>query len=80
MAGRGFDATDPRDEVYSVLGLGRMPVKGAAQTAATPKAQDGREAMVVGYSKSVSEVYQYVAKFFIKRDKNLDILCILLTH
>jgi len=35
---------------------------------------------VVDYSKTVSEVYQHLAKYFINRDRNLDILCILSTH
>jgi hypothetical protein len=38
------------------------------------------ESMVIDYSKSVTEVYQYLAKYIINRDRNLDILCILLTH
>jgi hypothetical protein len=33
--------------------------------------------MLADYSKSVSEVYQYLAKYLINRDRNLDVLCIL---
>jgi hypothetical protein len=73
MVGREFDATDPRDKIYSVLGLARVLV-------ASPTATPGPNEMVVDYSKSVSEVYQNLAKYIINRDRNLDILCILLTH
>jgi len=40
----------------------------------------GTPSFPVEYSKSVSEVYQDVVKYFINRDRNLDILSILLTH
>ncbi len=65
MAGREYEATDPRDKVYSVLGLGRVnPPSGPLPSP-------------VDYSKSVSEVYQDVVKYFVNRDRNLDILAIL---
>ena len=36
--------------------------------------------MRIDYAASVSEVYQYVVKYIINRDRNLDTLCILLTY
>jgi len=74
MVGRVFDATDPRDKVYSVLGLAKVPLVEADSTS------PDTNPMVVDYSKTTSEVYQYLAKYIINRDRNLDILCILLTH
>lgn len=35
MCGRGFKATDQRDKVYSVLGLGRVDIGTTAQAAQT---------------------------------------------
>ena len=80
LSGREFDATDPRDKVYSVLGLGRVPTEtGISVRPAVPgKRRD--EKFPVDYAKSVSEVYQDTVKFFINRDRNLDILTVLLSH
>lgn len=84
MVGREFDATDPRDKIYSVLGMARVPIEGTNTENRRPlnitAGEEDIETMKVDYSKSLSEVYQYVTKFFINRDRNLDILCILLTH
>jgi len=74
MVGREFDATDPRDKIYSVLGMAKVPVADPTSTSPT------NQSMVIDYSKSISEVYQYLTKYIINRDRNLDILCILLTH
>ncbi|KAH8881748.1 HET-domain-containing protein [Thozetella sp. PMI_491] len=74
MAGREFDATDARDKVYSVVGLGRVP------TATLGDDQPASTSLPIDYSKSVSEVYQDVVKYFVNKDGNLDILSILLTH
>ena len=74
MVGRAFNATDPRDKIYSVLGLAKVPI--VESNSAPPDTNP----MVVDYSKTTSEVYQYLAKYIINRDRNLDILCILLTH
>ncbi len=77
MASREYDATDAKDKVYSVLGLARVPMTTIAQT---PSPESTTLPFTVDYSKSVSEVYQDVVKYFINRDRNLDILSILLTH
>lgn len=84
MSGENFDATDPRDKVYSVLGLGRTPTEAAIeldQTTPSPTLQLAyKEGMLIDYSKPVSEVYQYLAKYIINRDRNLDILCVACIH
>jgi hypothetical protein len=72
MTGREFDATDPRDKVYSVLGLAEVPMT-------TYRHPDGTSMFPVDYTKSVSEVYQDAAKYFINRDRNLDIMSVLLS-
>ena len=77
MASREYGATDPRDKVYSVLGLARVPM---TTTAETPAPDLRTLTFPVDYTKSVSEVYQDVVKYFVNRDRNLDILSILLTH
>ncbi|USP79427.1 hypothetical protein yc1106_06701 [Curvularia clavata] len=77
MVSRVFEATDPRDKVYAVLGIADVPIESNDSLEAhgdhTPK-------MRVDYGAGVSEVYQYTAKYIINRDRNLDILCILSTH
>jgi len=86
MVGREFEATDPKDKIYSVLGIARVPMKSGGGTYIHPRRapQGGSapeaEPMEIDYSKTVSEVYQYLAKYFINRDRNLDILGILSTH
>ncbi|ERF74877.1 hypothetical protein EPUS_03261 [Endocarpon pusillum Z07020] len=129
MISRHFEATDPRDKVYSVLGLGREPLQAqnaslepvrplaakdssglyaalyhhmvrcftymrdkvhstlgltsepvSEDTAALTEILAPPPKFIVDYSQSVSQVYQHVAKYFINRDRNLDILCILSTH
>ena len=90
MVGREFDATDPRDKVYSLLGISDVPFDGSSETAyANQKSatddmqsltQQQPQRLRVDYSASVSEVYQCFAKYLINRDLNLDILCILSTH
>lgn len=77
ISGRGYGTTDERDKVYSVLGLARVlmttsPPVARLNSITTP--------FPIDYSKSISEVYQDVVKYFINRDRNLDILSILLTH
>jgi hypothetical protein len=74
-----FEATDPRDRVYAVLGLAREPLAGEVNDDALfPFVEEGEisERMVVDYDASVSQVYQRLAKHFINRDLNLDILCL----
>jgi hypothetical protein len=85
MVSRLFDATNPRDKVYSVLGLAQIPIAKSSDRAAPfdPEAVADTATscgMLVDYSATVSETYQYIAKYLINRDRNLDILCILSTH
>jgi hypothetical protein len=76
MVGRLFESTDPRDKVYAVLGLARVPLENTVQTG-EDTAADAACVMRIDYNASVSEVYQYTAKYIINRNRNLDILCIL---
>jgi hypothetical protein len=83
MAGRVYSATDARDKVYAILGMAEVPLKPRELSPRLVGAQDDkkdRPIMRVDYSASISEVYQYTAKYLINRDENLDILCILPTH
>ena len=90
MVGREFDATDPRDKVYSMLGISDVAFEPPSETAQAEEESSTygtqcltlqqTQKMRVDYSASVSEVYQYFAKYLINRDLNLDILCILSTH
>ncbi|KAH8587390.1 hypothetical protein B0O99DRAFT_694558 [Bisporella sp. PMI_857] len=76
MISRNFEATNKRDKIYGVLGLARVPTIGTGHIQST----DQSPHFVVDYSHSVSEAYQHVVKYFINRDRNLDILCVLATH
>ncbi|KAK5086738.1 hypothetical protein LTR05_003906 [Lithohypha guttulata] len=105
MAGRAYEATNPRDKIYAVLGMAEVPLKAGKldkliignqiqETAANPAQADGdlantnddgnpdeeADMLIVDYSASVSAIYQYLAKYMINRDRNLDILCIISTH
>ena len=74
-----FEATDPRDRVYAVLGLAREPIEGGDdEEALFPFVDEGEvfEPLRIDYNSSVSEVYQRLAKHVINRDLNLDILCL----
>jgi hypothetical protein len=73
MIGRPFDATDPRGKVYSVPGMAEVPVE-------NDKPVESAMAMRIDYSQSISQVYQYLVKFMINRDNNLDVLSIISTH
>jgi hypothetical protein len=77
MVSRLFEATDPRDKVYSVLGLAQTPIDNEPDGS---PASNGTASMRIDYSASVSEVYQRAAKYLINRDLSLDILCILPDH
>ena len=90
MVSREFDATDPRDKVYSVLGISEVAFEHSSEITQAEKDSPTHDAqsltlqqpqrMRVDYAASVSEIYQYIAKYLINRDANLDILCILSTH
>jgi hypothetical protein len=83
MAGRAYDATNPRDKVYAVLGMADVPLNPLDKVPRLVwRGHTQREPpiMEIDYSASVSEVYQHTAKYFINRDENLDVLCILPSH
>jgi hypothetical protein len=77
MVSRAFQATNPRDKVYAVLGIASVPIE--SEKAPEPHEEDMPK-MRVDYGASVSEVYQYTAKYIINRNRNLDVLCILSSH
>jgi heterokaryon incompatibility protein (HET) len=56
-----FEATEPRDKVFALIGLG---------------GQWNHTTFKPDYEKPIAEVFEEVTKFFIQSDKNLDILCI----
>ena len=58
-AASNCSATDPRDKVFAILGLIE---------------QSGQSLPPVEYSKTPGELFTDVAKFFIGKDKNLDVL------
>ncbi|KAJ3469981.1 hypothetical protein MRS44_000080 [Fusarium solani] len=78
------EASDPRDKVYSLLGLAR-PLRRAEGTSRGPESTSGSNptptlellSFEVDYSKSLTAVYQYLAKFIINGTKNLDILALI---
>ncbi|KAI3324016.1 heterokaryon incompatibility protein-domain-containing protein [Xylariaceae sp. AK1471] len=82
MVGRAYDATDPRDKVYAILGIAEVPLNPRDLSPRLVLGGDIKEqpVMMVDYSASISAVYQHTAKYLINRDENLDILCILPTH
>ena len=65
--------------MYAVLGMTDTPIENNNGELEGLTESD-KLAMRVDYAASVSEVYQYVAKYIINRDNNLDVLCILSTH
>lgn len=71
MISRLFDATDPRDKVYSVLGLAQSPLSQDA---------NDTKGMRIDYGMSISRVYQYTTKYLINKDRSLDVLCLISTH
>ncbi|KAI1204860.1 heterokaryon incompatibility protein-domain-containing protein [Annulohypoxylon truncatum] len=62
-----FGVTDPRDLVYGILGFTTVPVSHIGMDMNQPTLE-------VDYNRSVSEVYQDVAKYEITRTESLDIL------
>ena len=57
---RHCKASDPRDKIYAVLGM-------------TPEA--GEQALTPDYNLSTRDTFAKVTRFFIARDKNLNVLC-----
>lgn len=67
-----FDATNPRDFVYGVLGMTYTATRSKAENDAA--APVNVQALPVDYSKSVAEVFQDVVKYVINRYGSLDVL------
>jgi len=80
IVSRLFAATDPRDKVYSVLSLARVPVEEGPPGKGDPAEVAVPPRMRIDYTASVSQVYQRTAKYLINRDRTLDILCIHSAH
>jgi hypothetical protein len=76
VVGCDFDATDPRDKIYALLGLAREPLVANDADAIYPQLDVGEifEPFVIDYDMPVGQVYQNVVKYFINRDLNLDIV------
>ncbi|KAI8683435.1 HET domain-containing protein [Fusarium keratoplasticum] len=79
------EASDPRDKVYSLLGLAR-PIRRAEGTSHGPERDSSGSSTTpaldllsfeVDYSKSLTAVYQYLVKFVINGTKTLDILALI---
>ena len=72
-AGTSFEVTDPRDRIYGTLGVLRSPTTRlyVERRDEHKKAEAGYD---ISYSKSISEIYQYVVKFLINTDRTLDVL------
>ncbi|RSL51874.1 hypothetical protein CEP54_011216 [Fusarium duplospermum] len=79
------EASDPRDKVYSLLGLARPPRQAEGTSDGSEGGSSGSNRtptldlllFEVDYSKSLTAVYQYLAKFVINGTKNLDILALI---
>ena len=77
-SGAGFDATDPRDKVYALLGM----IKGLDSTLDLQRPSSGTTlrdrsphcAFPIDYGRSVSQVYQDVMKYLINETGSLDCL------
>ncbi len=68
---RVYEASDPRDLVYGILGMADTLTRNAADLKDSSVHQN---IVTIDYSKSVSEVFQEVVKYVINRDRDLDIL------
>ncbi|KAI0103928.1 heterokaryon incompatibility protein-domain-containing protein [Nemania sp. FL0031] len=64
-----FEASDPRDSVYGILGLTDVVLKGPGD-----KITADELSLTVDYNLTFSEVYSMVALYLIKRSKSLAIL------
>ncbi|KAF2996747.1 hypothetical protein E8E14_001199 [Neopestalotiopsis sp. 37M] len=84
ITGRAYEAKDARDKVYAILGMAEVHLSGHQRPSTSLQTTHGGNiespVMRIDYSSSVSEVYQYTAKYLINRDRNLDVLCILPTQ
>ncbi|KAM7218408.1 hypothetical protein V8F06_006172 [Rhypophila decipiens] len=65
---RPTDATDPRDKVYSLLGVVKEHFIGL------PELPSG-EHVVIDYSRLVEQVYKDVVRHIVKKTNSLDVLC-----
>ena len=66
-----FEATDPRDLIYGILGMTDIPV--VVNNKRTEQVVR-QAALLVDYTRTVSEVFQDVTKYIINRTWNLDII------
>lgn len=68
-----FEATDPRDLVYGVLGITNTITRTAqqAQDASIPP-----WALIIDYTRSTSQVFQDVVRYLTNRDRCLEVLCL----
>ncbi|KAI8692519.1 HET domain-containing protein [Fusarium sp. Ph1] len=79
------EASDPRDKVYSLLGLARPPRRAQSTSHGSEGGSSGSNTTTtldllsfeVDYSKSLAAVYQYLVKFVINGTMNLDILALI---
>ncbi|KAK3936733.1 hypothetical protein QBC46DRAFT_394344 [Diplogelasinospora grovesii] len=65
---RPANATDPRDKVYSLLGVVKDNIVGLGQLPAGPD-------VVIDYSRATAKVYKDVVRHIIKKTGSLDVLC-----
>ncbi|KAK4206560.1 heterokaryon incompatibility protein-domain-containing protein [Rhypophila decipiens] len=65
---RPTDATDPRDNVYSLLGVVKNHFIGLPEL---PSGED----VVIDYSRPVEKVYKDVVRHIVKKTNSLNILC-----
>lgn len=65
---RPADATDPRDKVFSLLGVVKEHFVGEPEL---PAGED----VVIDYSRPVEEVYKDVVRHIVRKTNSLDVLC-----
>ncbi|KAK0118580.1 hypothetical protein ONS95_007466 [Cadophora gregata] len=86
MTGTIFEATNPRDRIHGILGLAKEPIEGGPTMAdVSEETKTDRDSapcplFQIDYSKTVSAVFQHLAKYIINRDQNLDVLVLLPTY
>ncbi|KAK5128123.1 hypothetical protein LTR16_002677, partial [Cryomyces antarcticus] len=65
---RSSNATDPKDKVYSLLGVVKNHFLGLPELPTGP-------GVVIDYSLSVAEIYNGVVRHIVKKTGSLDVLC-----
>lgn len=76
----GSSCSDPRDHIYGVLGMTRTEVLEKSSLCTQQLDPFGQPRLVVDYSRSVAQVFTDVAWYFIRRDQDLEILCLDATY